>query len=65
MSLVRGLKELILGETWILPLGMTAVVVVIAFVVRPLLHGAWDHVGGFVLLAGVGAVLTLSVRKSG
>ena len=64
MSFLRTLKKLILGETWILPAGITAVVLAAALVVRPLLHGGWDHAGGFLLLAGVCAVLALSVSLS-
>ena len=62
MRVLADLKKLILGETWILPLGISVVVLAVALVVRPLLHGSWDHAGGFVLLAGVCAVLALSLR---
>jgi branched-subunit amino acid transport protein len=66
MSLARTLKKLILGETWTLPLGIATVVLVAALVVRPLLgHDAWRHAGGYVLLAGIVAVLLLSVSTSG
>jgi hypothetical protein len=65
MRVLADLKKLILGETWLLPAGITIVVLVLALVVRPLLHGTWDHAGGFLLLAGVCAVLALSVRTSG
>ena len=64
MSVLSALRKLILGETWTLPVGITAVVLVAAFVVRPMLHGTWDRIGGFVLLAGVCAVLLLSVSWS-
>jgi hypothetical protein len=64
MSLLRVLRKLVLGETWTLPLGVAAVLLVAAFVARPLMHDAWRHGGGFLLLAGVAAVLTLSVALS-
>lgn len=64
MSVLSAVRRAILGETWTLPLGMTAIVLVAAFLVRPLLPGLWDHAGGFLLLAGVGAILTLSVWLS-
>jgi hypothetical protein len=64
MSVLSTLRKLILGETWTLPVGITVVVLAAAFVVRPMLHGTWDHIGGFVLLAGVCAVLILSVSSS-
>jgi hypothetical protein len=63
MNFLWTLKKLILGETWLLPLGLTAVVLVVALAVKPLMHDAWEHGGGFILLAGVGAVLVLSVRR--
>ena len=60
---MRTLRKLVLGETWALPLGL-AVVVGCAFVLRELAPAAWRDAGGFALLAGVGAVLVLSVESS-
>jgi hypothetical protein len=59
---MRALKQLILGETWVLPLGITAVVLVVALVIKPVMGDAWESAGGFVLLAGVCGVLLLSTR---
>jgi uncharacterized membrane protein len=59
---MRALKKLILGETWVLPLALIAVVLVVALVVKPLMGDAWSDAGGFVLLAGVCGVLALSTR---
>jgi uncharacterized membrane protein len=59
---MNALRKLILGETWVLPLGITAVVLVVALVVKPLMGDAWSDAGGFVLLAGVCGVLLLSTR---
>jgi hypothetical protein len=64
MSLLRTLRKLILGETWVLPLGIATVVLLAALVARPLMDDAWRQAGGFLLLAGVAAVLTLSVSLS-
>jgi hypothetical protein len=64
MSLLRTLRKLILGETWTLPLGVAAVLLAAVLVVRPLLHDTWRHAGGFLLLAGVAAVLVVSVSRS-
>jgi hypothetical protein len=65
MSLLRTLKKLILGETWTLPAGIATVVLVAALIVRPVLGtGTWRDAGGFILLAGVTAVLLLSVSSS-
>ena len=63
MSTLRTLKKLVLGETWVLPLGVAAVVCVTALAVKPLAEGDWHRVGGFVLLAGVLAVLLVSVAR--
>jgi hypothetical protein len=60
MSTLRALKKLLLGETWMLPLGI-AVVVAAGLLVRPLASHVWEHLGGFMLLAGVLAVLLASV----
>ena len=56
MTFVRTLKKLVLGETWLLPAGLAGVVLLAGLVARPVLAGGWDHLGGFVLLAGVAAV---------
>jgi hypothetical protein len=63
MSTLRALKALVLGETWLLPLGVGAVLVIAALVVRPLMGGAWERGGGLVVLAGVLAVLLASVAR--
>lgn len=63
MTFLSTLKKLLFGETWLLPMGLLlAVAVTLAF--RELLGGEWDHVGGFVLLAGVLAVVVASVGRS-
>ena len=64
MTTLRTLKQLLLGETWLLPLGIAAVVATAALLVRPVAAGAWRHGGGFVLLAGVLAVLLASVASA-
>lgn len=64
MTFVRTLRTLVLGETWLLPLGVAAVVLGSALVARPLLDANWDGLGGFVLLAGVAVVLMAGVSVS-
>jgi hypothetical protein len=64
MGVLRTLRKLILGETWTLPLGVAAIVLVAALVARPALGDAWRTTGGFVLLVGVALVLTASVWRS-
>ena len=53
-----------LGETWLLPLGIAAVVAAAALLVRPLAAHAWERLGGFTVLAGVLAVLLASVARA-
>jgi hypothetical protein len=63
MSTLRTIKTLILGETWLLPLGIAIVITGATLIVRPLLADAWDRLGGVILLTGVIAVLLLSVAR--
>jgi hypothetical protein len=64
VTVLRTLRKLVLGETWLLPLGIAAVVLGVALIARPLLSDAWDRAGGFVLLVGVAGVLVASVSAS-
>jgi hypothetical protein len=64
VSFLITLRKLLFGETWVLPVGLAAVVCG-CLVVRHLLGEGWDQTGGFVLLAGVAVVLVLSVATSG
>jgi hypothetical protein len=63
MSALRTLRKLLLGETWLLPLGLALVVTAAALLVEPALGAAWKHVGGFALLVGVLCVLLASVAR--
>ena len=63
MTTLRTLKKLLLGETWILPIGLV-IAFAVASTVRSLAPGAWTHVGGITLAAGVLAVLVASVAAS-
>jgi hypothetical protein len=62
MTTLRTLKKLLLGETWLLPLGIVAAVAVTGLLVRG--GVASDRLGGFLLLIGVVVVLVLSVARS-
>jgi hypothetical protein len=64
MTTLRTLRKLLLGETWLLPLGIAAVVLAASLVAKPVLGGGWDRAGGFVILAGIVAVLVASVALS-
>jgi hypothetical protein len=63
MTVLRTLKKLLVGETWLLPAGLLAAFAV-ALVARQALDGHWARVGGFVLLAGVATVLLVTVAHT-
>lgn len=63
MSTLRTIKKLVLGETWLLPIGIALLVLLSALVVKPLASGSWDSAGGFVILAGAVAILLASVAR--
>jgi hypothetical protein len=65
MRTLRTIKKLVLGETWLLPLGIAAVVAAAGLLVEPLAPHAWKHLGGFALLAGVLVVLLTSIARGG
>ena len=62
--MIRTLRKLVLGETWILPLGV-AVAVGGAGVLRALAGEAewWRDAGGFVLLGLILAALLVAVGR--
>jgi hypothetical protein len=64
MSLLRTLKKLVLGETWLLPAGLVMSIGT-SVLVRHIVGDDWRDIGGFVLLAGVAAALLASVAASG
>ena len=64
MTTLRALKKLILGETWILPIGLAITLAAGGLLLRPFAHSDWPHLGGFLLLAGVLVVLLASVNRS-
>jgi membrane protein implicated in regulation of membrane protease activity len=61
---IRTLRKLILGETWMLPIGV-ALAVGAAGVLRALsgAHGWWRDGGGFVLLALILVALLAAARR--
>ena len=63
MSTLRTLKKLLLGETWLLPIGL-AITLGAAGIVRSFPTTHWPHLGGFVLLAGVLVILLASVHRA-
>jgi hypothetical protein len=63
MTTLRTIKQLLLGETWILPVGL-AITLAAAGLLRTLASTPWQHLGGLLLLAAVLVVLVASVERS-
>ena len=63
-ALLRSLRSLILGETWTIPIGVTAAVVVAALVRPVFSEHAWDELGGFILAAMIAVTLVASISLS-
>jgi hypothetical protein len=64
MTLLQTLRKLVLGETWVLPIGV-ALAVGAAGLLRASAgdHGWWHSAGGFVLLGLVLLALLAAVRR--
>jgi hypothetical protein len=62
---MRALRKLVLGETWTLPLGVLATLV-LALTLHEVAGDTawWRHAGGFVLLACVLAALAASLAPA-
>jgi hypothetical protein len=63
MSTLYALKKLLFGETWLLPIGI-ALVTSAALLIRRLDRHLWTDAGGFLVLAGVVAVLLTCVFRT-
>jgi len=63
MTTLRTIRQLLFGETWILPVGL-AITFLSAALLRTLASTPWPHLGGLLLLAGVLVVLVASVERS-
>jgi hypothetical protein len=63
MSFLRTLKKLLFGETWLLPIGL-GLALLVTLIFKDTAGDHWHHIGGFVLLAGVLAVVVTSVGRS-
>jgi hypothetical protein len=64
IGVLRSLRSLILGETWTIPLGVAAAVVIAALLRSAVSDQLWDDLGGFVLAAMVAATLLTSISRS-
>jgi hypothetical protein len=62
---MRALRKVVLGETWSLPLGVLATLAV-GLTLHRVADGAgwWVHAGGFILLACVLVVLSVSLAPA-
>jgi hypothetical protein len=63
-SLLGSLRHLILGETWTIPVGVGATLVLAALLRGSMPEAAWKGVGGFCLAALVLGTLVWSLRRS-
>jgi hypothetical protein len=62
MSFLVQLRKLVLGETWVVPLGV-AIAVGGGAALRELAPGVWDAAGGALLVAAAAGVLLVSVSR--
>ena len=62
---MRALRKVVLGETWSVPLGVLATLAV-GLTLNWVADGAgwWVHAGGFILLACVLVVLSVSLAPA-
>jgi CBS-domain-containing membrane protein len=64
MALLRSLRSLILGETWTIPLGVAAAVLIAVLLRSAISEQLWDEIGGFALAAMVAVTLVASIARS-
>lgn len=64
IELIRSLRSLILGETWTIPVGVAATVVIAMVLRRVLSDDVWDEIGGFVLAVMVAVTFLGSIVNS-
>lgn len=60
-ALLRSLRELILGETWTIPLGVGGALAVAVAIRAALPEGAWHVAGGFAVAGLLIATLAWSL----
>jgi len=63
-SWLTSLRRLILGETWTIPLGVSASVALAVLIRASLPEATWEAAGGFCLAAFVLGVLAYSLRSA-
>ena len=62
MTVLRTLRSLVLGETWVLPIGV-GVVVGAALVIKEAAPDFFADAGGFLVLGGVLVLLVVAVSR--
>ena len=63
MTFLRTLRKLVLGETWVLPLGVAAIAGA-ALAIDAIGSDAWQDAGGLAVLVAVAGLLVASVATS-
>jgi hypothetical protein len=61
IGLLRSLRSLVLGETWTIPLGVAAAVLIAVLLRSEFSDQLWDEAGGFVIAGMVAATLLVSL----
>ena len=61
-AMLTSLRELVLGETWTIPLGVGAALALAGLMRATLPEGTWQAVGGFGLAGLLVATLAYSLR---
>ena len=64
MAVLRSLRSLILGETWTIPIGVAAAVLIATLLRSAISDQLWDELGGFALAAMVATTLVVSISRS-
>jgi purine-cytosine permease-like protein len=64
IALLRSLRSLILGETWTIPLGVAAAVLIAALLRSAFPDHLWDELGGFALAGMIAITLVTSISRS-
>ena len=61
IGLLRSLRSLVLGETWTIPLGVGATLLIAAGLRSALADSFWHQAGGFLLAALVTVTLAVAL----
>jgi hypothetical protein len=64
IAVLRSLRSLVLGETWTIPAGVLAALVIAVALRSAVPDHAWHEGGGFALAALIAVTLAVSLRNS-